>query len=73
MLKNKGIWDIPMTGDWSVYNTKYCKICGDRIRLSQYILYDATCFGCLENIRDAKKDKKRKEIEKLKAKVEWDD
>ena len=62
-----------MSGDWSVYNNKYCKICGDRIRLSQYILYDGTCFGCLESIRDAEKDKKRKEIEKLKANVEWDD
>ena len=62
-----------MSGDWSVYNVKYCKICSDRIRLSQYILYDGTCFGCLEDKRDAKKDKKRKEMEKLKAKVEWDD
>ena len=62
-----------MSGDWSVYNNKYCKICSDRIRLSQFLLYDATCFGCLENIRDAKKDNKRKEIQKLKAKIEWDD
>ena len=62
-----------MSPDWSFYNVKYCKICSDRIRLSQYILYDGTCFGCLESIRDAKKDKKRKEIEKLKAQVEWDD
>ena len=62
-----------MSGDWSVYNTKYCKICGYRIRLSQYILYDATCFSCLEDIRDAEKENRKKEIEKLKAKVEWDD
>ena len=62
-----------MSGDWSVYNNKYCKICSDRIRLSQFILYDATCFSCLENIRDAEKDKKRKEIEKLKKEVNWDD
>ena len=62
-----------MSGDWSVYNHKYCKICSDRIRLSQFILYDATCYGCLEDIRDAKKAKVRKEIEKLKSRVEWDD
>ncbi len=62
-----------MSGDWSVYNNKYCKICSDRIRLSQYILYDATCFSCLESIRDAKKEDIKKEIEKLKKEVQWDD
>ncbi len=62
-----------MSGDWSFYNVQYCRTCNDRIRLSQSILYDGLCFACLEGIRDAKKDKKRKEIEKLKAKVEWVD
>ena len=62
-----------MSGDWSFYNVQYCRACNDRIRLSQSILYDGLCFACLESIRDAKKDKKRKEIEKLKNEVTWDD
>ena len=62
-----------MSPDWSFYNVKYCKICSDRIRLSQHILYDGMCFACLEGIRDAEKENRKKEIEKLKAKVEWDD
>ena len=62
-----------MSGDWSFYNVQYCRTCNDRIRLSQSILYDGLCFACLESIRDAKKENRKKEIEKLKAKVEWDD
>ena len=62
-----------MSPDWSFYNVKYCKICSDRIRLSQHILYDGTCFACLENIRDAKRKDKKKEIETLKRQVVWDD
>ena len=62
-----------MSGDWSVYNNKHCKICSDRIRLSQYILYDATCFSCLEGIKDERKARKRREIEKLKDSIRWDD
>ena len=72
MPKNKEIWDILMT-DRSVYNVKYCGKCNDRIRLSQYILYDKTCFGCLGNIKDAEKESRRKEIEKLKKEINWDD
>ena len=62
-----------MSGDWSVYNVRYCKICSDRIRLSQYILYDKTCFRCLGDIKDAEKESRRKEIEKLKKEISWDD
>jgi|TARA_R100001463_G_scaffold134289_1_gene196351 hypothetical protein len=62
-----------MSGDWSVYNNKHCKICSDRIRLSQYILYDGTCFACLEGIRVAEREDKKKEIEALKRQVDWDD
>ena len=72
MPKNKEIWDILMT-DRSVYNVKYCGKCNDRIRLSQYILYDKTCFGCLGDIKDAEREDKQKEIEKLKKEVNWDD
>lgn len=62
-----------MSGDWSLYNVKYCEKCSDRIRLSQYILYDKTCFGCLGDIKDAERESKKKEIEKLKKEVSWDD
>ena len=62
-----------MSGDWSFYNVQYCRACNDRIRLSQSILYDGLCFACLESIRDAKRENKKKEIEALKRKVVWDD
>lgn len=62
-----------MSGDWSFYNVQYCRTCNDRIRLSQSILYDGLCFACLESIRDAKRENKKKEIEALKRKVVWDD
>jgi hypothetical protein len=62
-----------MSPDWSFYNVKYCRTCNDRIRLSQHILYDGTCFSCLEDIRDAERENRKKEIEKLKAQVDWDD
>jgi len=62
-----------MSGDWSLYNVKYCEKCSDRIRLSQYILYDKTCFRCLGDIKDAEKESRRKEIEKLKKEISWDD
>ena len=59
--------------DRSYYNVKYCKKCSDRISLSQHILYDKTCFRCLGDIIDAEKESKRKEIEKLKKDIKWDD
>tara|TARA_Y100000310_G_C20529636_1_gene737769 strand:- start:493 stop:681 length:189 start_codon:yes stop_codon:yes gene_type:complete len=62
-----------MAGDLSVYNRKYCKYCADVIRLSQWILYDRTCFACLENIKDVEKENIKKEIEKLKKDIAWDD
>ena len=62
-----------MSGDWSFYNVQYCRACNDRIRLSQHILYDGMCFACLEGIRDAKRENRKKEIENLKAQIDWDD
>ena len=62
-----------MAGDLSVYNYKHCKHCADVIRLSQWILYDRICFACLENIKDVEKEDIKKEIEKLKEDIAWDD
>ena len=62
-----------MSGDLSVYNYKHCKYCADVIRLSQWILYDKTCFACLENIKDVEKENIKKEIETLKKDIKWDD
>jgi predicted DNA-binding transcriptional regulator len=62
-----------MAGDLSVYNHKHCKYCCDVIRLSQWILYNKTCFACLENIKDVEKEDIKKEIESLKKDIKWDD
>ena len=62
-----------MSGDLSVYNYKHCKYCADVIRLSQWILYDETCFACLENIRDVEIEKIKSEIARLKKGIDWDD